>query len=207
MARVVVSTVYKKRSPLLWYCNFMKILEYDRIGLLSALPNNSVCAEIGVWQGEYAEAIVKNNNPKELYLIDKWDVLELKNESYAEYFQHFTKTEQFIDVYNSVLDKFSYHEGIKLIRDDSVKASSIFDDQFFDWVYIDADHSYEGVTNDLNAYYSKVKTGGYICGHDWNNSEDEGVTYAVLDFVEKNNIEFFGLTNEDNCASYVLVKD
>jgi len=185
----------------------MKILNYDRIRLLSILPPNSVCAEIGVWQGEYSEQIIKNSNPKELYLIDKWDVQELKTEAYAEYYKNFTKPEEFINVYNSVIDKFSTYEEVKLIRNDSVLASYDFDDHFFDWVYIDADHSYQGVTNDLNAYYSKVKTGGYICGHDWNNPEDEGVNYAVLDFVERENVQFVGVTNETNWSSYVLVKD
>ena len=186
---------------------FMKILDYDRIRLLSILPPNGVCAEIGVWQGEYSEQIIKNSNPKELYLIDKWDVQELKTEAYAEYYRNFTKTEEFVNVYNSVIDKFSTYEEVKLIRNDSVLASYDFDDQFFDWVYIDADHSYQGVTNDLNAYYGKVKDGGYICGHDWNNPEDEGVNYAVLDFVESKNVQFVGVTNEANWSSYVLKKN
>lgn len=185
----------------------MKTLDYDRIGLLSVLPNNSVCAEIGVWLGEYSEAIIKCSNPKELYLIDMWDVQELKTEAYADYYIHFTKTEQYLGVYNYLLNKFSSNENIKLIRSDSVEASANFSDDFFDWVYIDADHSYQGVTNDLNAYYKKVKTGGFLCGHDWNAPEDAGVNDAVLDFVKSNDVEFIGITNEKNWSSYVLKKN
>lgn len=185
----------------------MKTLDFDRRGLLTVLPNNSVCAEVGVWLGEYSEAIIRNNNPKKLYLIDVWDIQEFKTESYADYYMNFTKTEQYLDVYNHVLNKFFPYENVKLVRSDSVEASHNFKDEFFDWVYIDADHSYEGVTKDLNAYYKKVKTGGFICGHDWNAPDDPGVNDAVIDFVNSNDVEFVGVTNEQNWSSYMLKKN
>jgi hypothetical protein len=50
-------------------------------------------------------------------------------------------------------------------------------------VFIDGDHSYEGVKKDLNNYYSKVKTGGIFSGHDINL---QSVQQAVREFREQN---------------------
>ncbi len=47
------------------------------------------------------------------------------------------------------------------------EASFHFPDQSIDIVYVDADHSYEGVTKDLELWTPKVKTGGIISGHDY----------------------------------------
>lgn len=42
-----------------------------------------------------------------------------------------------------------------------------FPDKYFDFVYIDADHSYQSVKNDILAWSSKVKDGGILAGHDY----------------------------------------
>ena len=40
-----------------------------------------------------------------------------------------------------------------------------------DLCFIDADHTYEGVSKDILAYQSKVKKGGIFCGHDYDQPE------------------------------------
>lgn len=54
----------------------------------------------------------------------------------------------------------------------------------FDMIYIDADHSYESVKNDISVWFNKVKPGGIICGHDY-----------FMDDVKKAVDEFFGISN------------
>ena len=49
----------------------------------------------------------------------------------------------------------------------SVDAAASFPDDTLDWVYIDADHSYEGVKGDLDAFYRTVKSGGFLAGDDY----------------------------------------
>ena len=55
----------------------------------------------------------------------------------------------------------------------------------YDFVFLDADHSYEGCAADLAAWAPKVRPGGYICGHDYENTDFPkfGVTQAVDEFV------------------------
>jgi disulfide oxidoreductase YuzD len=43
----------------------------------------------------------------------------------------------------------------------------LFPDNYFDFVYIDANHTWQGITNDIHDWWPKVKLGGYLCGHDY----------------------------------------
>jgi hypothetical protein len=109
-----------------------------------------------------------------------------------------------------------------MIRANSQKASEIFQDESLDFVYIDANHAYDFVVDDINYWYSKVKKGGYLWGHDYisldwyndpnflPNQKDKhiyskdfyhgvfGVNPAVDEFCKNNNYEptitneFFG---------------
>ena len=54
----------------------------------------------------------------------------------------------------------------RLIEVSSVEAAKAFDDESVDVVFIDGDHDYASVRDDLNAWLTKVKSGGIICGHD-----------------------------------------
>ena len=48
----------------------------------------------------------------------------------------------------------------------SVEASTKFTDESLDVVFIDMCHLYDCVKEDLEAWYPKLKYGGYIAGHD-----------------------------------------
>lgn len=63
---------------------------------------------------------------------------------------------------------------------DSVTASKLYKDQSLDFIFIDADHTYEAVYQDLIHWVPKLKFGGHIAGHDYFN--DPGVKYAVRAF-------------------------
>lgn len=69
---------------------------------------------------------------------------------------------------------------------ESLKAVDKFDDKSIDFIFIDADHSYEGVKSDILAWAPKMKPGSTICGHD-HRSEYPGVEKAVKEiFVHYN---------------------
>lgn len=59
-----------------------------------------------------------------------------------------------------------------------MEAAEDFPDEYFDWVYIDANHQYDFIREDLKIYYKKVKRGGFITGDDyyvWGGSRKCGV--------------------------------
>ena len=61
------------------------------------------------------------------------------------------------------------YSNVTVIHDFSTKTEVIqaFPDSYFDFVYIDGDHSYIGAKSDLINYYAKVRHGGVIAGHDY----------------------------------------
>ena len=54
-----------------------------------------------------------------------------------------------------------------LVVKPSVEASKDFPDKFFDYIYIDADHEFESVCQDIEVWMPKLKEHGIISGHDW----------------------------------------
>ena len=87
----------------------------------------------------------------------------------------------------------NYPTRYKFLETSSEKASKLFDDEYFDFIYIDADHAYESVKNDLSYWWLKLKKGGLICGDDYMDFDcpgecSFGVIQAVEEFVEKNNL-------------------
>lgn len=78
--------------------------------------------------------------------------------------------------------------GINLICKSSKEASLDFPDNFFDLIYIDGDHSYQSVKQDILLWIGKVKKKGIIAGHDYNWS---GVEKAVNE-IFFNKFKLFG---------------
>jgi len=160
--------------------------------ILRRMPPHGVVAEIGVDLGDFSEQILALNRPRELHLIDPWTV-----ES-GEYRQRVAaiagaavespRTLATVARYGVVRDRFASDIAgglVVLHRANSEVAGLEFPDQFFDWVYIDGNHSYEFVRQDLELYYRKLKPGGYIVCDDYHHAGfwDDGVTRAVDEFM------------------------
>ena len=162
----------------------------NRSELLKHLPQNAVCAEIGVSVGNFAWEIYHETNPQKLYLIDMW-----KKKDDFELVHH----------------KFGKNEKIILMKGKSPDILNEFDDGFFDWVYIDADHRYKEVMEDLKICRKKVKTNGIILGHDYVLDTSlvrfpTGVAQAVHEFCKKYNWEISHLTNESHLHHSFAIK-
>lgn len=92
------------------------------------------------------------------------------------------------DIYDKVVQKFRFETRIKILAMTSSNASATFFENYFDFVYIDGNHLYEFVKQDLELFYSKIKNGGFIVGDDYgvNGWWNDGITKAVNEFVETN---------------------
>jgi hypothetical protein len=161
--------------------------------LLLKMPQGSVCAEIGVDEGDFSQRILRATEPEKLYLIDPWQHQEeyrnscyggLGSDGQAEMDRKYQRVR---DRFAAQIDKGS----VLPHRLPSDRASSLFDDNHLDWLYLDANHLYEFVKQDLEIYYPKVKLGGYLCGDDYGVRGwwQGGVTSAVNEFVEENGLE------------------
>ena len=132
--------------------------------VINHCKKNIVGAEVGVYEGGHAVDMLKNDNIKKLYLID---VVE------------FPKLKQNISPF---LDKINL-----MIPMSSEDASKKIADKSLDFVYVDADHTYENCKNDLNLWWGKVKDNGIMGGHDFS-VEMLGVARAVVEFAISNGL-------------------
>ena len=162
-------------------------------------------AEIGVQRGDFSAVIRNTWNDGTLHLIDRW----VYDENYDDV-ARLSYREQ-LNNYLYVVNRFAEDFGVKIYRLDSVEATNHFPDDFFDWIYIDADHSYEGCTRDLNAWYPKLKKGGIFCGHDFLDgiipAGNFGVKTAVEEFIKDKGIILFVTTREEEWKSWYFVND
>jgi len=188
------------------------LLPITREQLLYLLPRNAVVAEIGVATGGFSQAILQTCQPSKLAFIDLWETQD--DERYRTDPSNATPSIQ-QERYQTVLNLFSpliaagrvtVHRGLSATVADS------FPDSSFDWIFVDANHTYDGVITDLRKYYPKVKRGGFIVGHDYTNQDVArschfGVIEAVHQLCTETNTQFMALTSVDQFPTYILGKD
>lgn len=158
----------------------------DRVEFLQKLniDKDSIIAEIGVDYGDHAEQIVETLDPNKLYLIDPWDGREEQLDTVQKRFSITASRD------TSLLLESS---GVIGVIGKSAETANNFPDEYFDLVYIDADHTYESVKDDISTWFPKVKIGGWITGHDYVDGYDGdpyeyGVIQAVNELVVKHDL-------------------
>jgi hypothetical protein len=157
----------------------------NRFAILERMKTGGVVAEVGVQTGTFSRRILETCAPAKLHLLD----IDLRSHSIGEKF----KTE----VASGVVE---LHEG------DSSSILRAFPDNYFDFIYVDADHSYQGVKRDIAAGASKVKRDGFLLFNDYTYwSPVENITYGVVRAVNELCIEddwgmaYFALANYMYC--------
>jgi predicted O-methyltransferase YrrM len=124
----------------------------DRRALLARLPAEGVAAELGVAFGEYTTTILEVNRPRVLHLVDIWD-----SDRYREGLAAIQSAHRASIGAGTI----QVHKGL------STNVLPTFPDAYFDWIYIDTDHSYETTLAELRAAAPKIKPDGFIAGHDF----------------------------------------
>ena len=122
-------------------------------------------AEVGTFKGEFSKEIVRRWFGT-LYMVDVWRGL---GDEYEDASNHIYFSE---GVYGDAMKNIQgFEDQAVMIRASSEVASNIFEDKSLDFVYIDANHAYDFVVQDIELWYPKVKDGGFFCGHDYINMD------------------------------------
>ena len=128
--------------------------------MVKKFPNGSYFVEVGSYKGKSAAfmGVEIVNSGKEI----KFDIVD-----------HFEKSS-----YEDCRDNL---KGLSIMIRKlwSKQASALYEDEALDFVFIDAGHSYEDVLSDIRAWLPKVKAGGILAGHDYENERYPGVKKAV----------------------------
>jgi hypothetical protein len=77
---------------------------------------------------------------------------------------------------------------VNLIKSHSLDIVGTYEDESLSLCFIDGSHEYEDVKADLIAWLPKVKKGGVLAGHDYDNTNHKGVRMAADEVLGKENI-------------------
>jgi cephalosporin hydroxylase len=169
-----------------------------REDLLKLIPKNGVCAEIGVFEGEFSKAIICEVAPLKMYMVD----IFCGKMCSADKNGNNMKWIEMDDSYSKLKKEYENDPNVVIYKGSSESFFKDLSDGYLDFVYIDADHSYNGVKSDLENSYSKVKVGGFIAGHDYCQNF-QGVIKAVNEFCDKYKLAV-EITTDDGCNSYLI---
>jgi len=126
--------------------------------MLNRLGLTGTGVEMGVFNGEFARQILDTWEGRKLIGVDTWPPEGLAESVRAR-----------MQIYGQRWE--GWHT-------ESLKAAEKVADNSLDFVYIDADHTYQAARRDLGLWWPKVKPGGVFAGHDYWNGQRDPVTKA-----------------------------
>lgn len=163
-------------------------------------------AEIGVWRGAYSASFCEASPAMHMLCVDPW-------RSYQAWLD--TKNDMPVDKATAFIEEAYQQARARLdplnctiVREFSVAAARGVPDRSLDFVYIDGNHVFEAVIEDLTAWSPKVKKGGLIAGHDYrvfDNKPTIHVVEAVNAFTAKHQIDPWFVLALDPTPSFLWV--
>jgi SAM-dependent methyltransferase len=134
------------------------------------LSDGGKIVEVGCWKGKsvafLAVEIINSGKKIKVDAVDTW-----QGTPDEEYHQNdtYVKTDKLYQLFLSNISPVS--SVVTPIRKTSVEAAADYADNSLDVVFIDAGHTYNDVMADISAWLPKVKSKGWLAGHDYASSE------------------------------------
>lgn len=159
--------------------------------------------EIGARFGDSSEMIMKSLNVSRFYVVDPYDIYDdYKDDGFYKVLEDLGGDL----VYKSAVKRLTQlNEGVTFLRcrSDDSKVFDTIPKESLDLVFIDGNHEYEYVYNDLINYLPLVRSGGVLCGDDFqtrripklseprsNAGNRRMVFEAVCDFASEKGLTF-----------------
>jgi len=160
-------------------------------------------AEIGVAEGNYSEVLLKANPECELLLIDPWH-------AYSENPQNKTK-EKHQFAWAETKRKIGLYKKAQMLVERSMDAINFVLDESLDFVYIDGNHSFDFVMQDLIEWSKRVRSGGIVSGDDYYQLDQKrwvggGVVEAVQAYVNAHRIPIWWLFQGHKSIDFMWCK-
>ena len=169
----------------------------DRIALLEYINSRyagGVGVEVGVAAGHFSKQVIYTwKTCGEFYCVDLW---EKQEDGYKDGCNRSSESQN--ATYHEVIKDFAPYPKVKIIKNWSHEAVKSFQDQFFDFIYIDANHSYKASLEDMRMWYPKLKVGGIMAGHDYLDGPEEsyGVKKAADEFAASTGLRLHKTIND-----------
>ena len=143
---------------------------------------NVAGAEVGVFRG-YLTKFLLDITPqiKKYYCIDPWAT--------SEHGWSVNSDPDWNEVYADFMKNVGNHlDKIEIMKMLSVDAGNIIENKSLDFAFLDGNHRYKFVKEDISLWRLKIKPGGFISGHDYDNPGHMGVKEAVDEIFDNINV-------------------
>jgi protein YibB len=138
----------------------------DVLAAARAFARGGKLVEVGTYQAEFAERLCTDCEPAKLFCVDPY-------RSYDDYADGMNRVELEM-IYRQARERMArFGERVEFIRTFSADAVGQFPEDSLDFVYIDANHAFRFVYEDLCLWYPKVRPGGLICGDDVEDTDEQ----------------------------------
>lgn len=147
---------------------------------LNSLGLTGQGVEVGVFRGEFSNTLLRTWRCTTLTSVDPWrefpsnEYVDTCNFPQAEHDRNFEHTSR-------LLSRFG--DRSRILRQTSSDAAAQFANASLDFVYLDAQHHYEAVRDDIAMWLPKVRVGGVIGGHDYLDGDLPSGRYGVKQAV------------------------
>ncbi len=161
--------------------------------------------EVGVYEGDFSAQILEFCPASRLCAVDPWahqsagynDPCNLEQEAFDELY---------VKCRNRLLGSQRVMEDgrprVNLVRLPSAEAAQLLVGPY-DLIYLDGNHSFAGIREDIELWYPKVKPGGILAGHDYTHNPDPdvcGVIPAVQRFVKQHGLQLQLMLSTGDCS-------
>ena len=164
--------------------------------MYDTVPKGGIGAELGVCRGINAVQLLFRAKPAMLFLVDTWEESKILRPPHEDpnlwYDDHF-------DSVSEIFEEEIVNGRVILHKQATTTFLASLPDSYLDWVYIDANHHYQFVKRDIDLSIKKVKSGGFIMGHDYmSNPRVWGVSIirAVNERIQNGDIKMEAITSE-----------
>ena len=132
-------------------------------------------AEVGVWRGELSRELLVHLPRLTLWMVDPWEKLDgcPTMKQWDQVIEAREEAERTTSTLRRVICQMTSLEASKWAK------------RQFQFVFIDADHRYESVRDDIIAWHLLVTPNGIICGHDYNGIMDKRGRWGVKRAVDE----------------------
>jgi hypothetical protein len=164
-------------------------------GALANFHGATVAVEVGVDQGVFTKAFLSQWRGSRIYLVDPLG-------AHAGYYSN-PRDWDMQSIIQGIRDDM---HRCRFIRAASSEGPGLIwqrDQKFIGFVYIDAIHTHESVTKDIQIWWPLLRSGGVLAGHDW---DIDGVAGAVTEFHDQNPGIDVWTTHEKISPSWYILK-
>lgn len=150
--------------------------------LTDIVETESKMIEIGSYMGESTLLFASSGLFNQIYAIDPFHIDEEFSNTTLKQDEKYSGYDSF-DISIFVEKEFKtntrFFDNITLVKEYSFNCADSFVNSTVDFIYIDGEHTYEAVKQDLELFLPKLKEGGVVSGHDYYPERWPGVVKAV----------------------------